>query len=909
MPRYNAWSIQTKIISGFLIIIGCLAIYTMVVHSQIYSKQNEVNVITIHDREVTSLTNQIEKSVLDMEDGVRGYVITGDLLYLEPYTRGKTQWQEYFNQLYEVIATDSFGIQRLQAVKLNIENWIAQNVDPIILLKKNNDEVGIAKSFSNGAGIQQVDQIRQQFDTFRQDENQSTDNRITAQKKSNNTLIAFLYIFALVVASIAILISIVLSRTILNTLRKATSTINGIALSNDNLEERIIVTTKDEIGDLAHATNLLLDSHQHQYWIQTQTSEFAEMYQGIEDTVELADRFLTKVSAILNGQYGAIYLFQDNKSILIKAASYAGDGSNIGKQSFRVGDGLVGQCAKEKKIIHINQIPEEYIKIESGLGESKPRHILLVPVVHQGNLQAVLEIASMEEFTVHQLRLLDNLLLPFAAAAEVVRSRMEIDRLYSESQILNNELQLHAKETQEQAEELQVQSEELRLKSEELQSINSQMQEQRNHAQAKTAEAEEARAEMQLYAEQLKVSSQYKSEFLANMSHELRTPLNSMLVFSQFLKENNNHTLTDDELLYAGYIQNSGNDLLSLINDILDLSKVESGKMEPNIDAINLSEMPQIMEQHFSELAARKGLEFAVILHPDTPNLMFTDEQRLQQILKNLISNAIKFTTIGKVEITIRKAVLSAEHLEMQIDNSNEVISFAVRDTGLGIPKDKYELIFESFQQADGTIERNYGGTGLGLSISNQLTTLLGGSLLLESELGVGSIFTLYLPSLSSDFEPFEAAPTVEILSSPVTVQQEIQELLPSEGSEVFQGKRVLIVDDDKRNAIALTVPLTQRGMKVFVADSGKACINILEQEKMDIVLMDIMMPEMNGYQVMDWIRNTLQDANLPIIAVTAKAMNQDREKSLAAGASDYLSKPIQMNQLFSLMRVWLNKS
>ncbi|WP_169834372.1 response regulator [Paenibacillus donghaensis] len=905
---FNAWSIHTKIISGFLIIVGCLTLFTVVVHNQIYSKQNEVNVITTHDRQVTSLTNQIEKSVLDMENGMQGYVITGDPLYLDPYKRGKAQWQQDYDQLYEVIAADESGILRLQAIKGNIDSWVNEYVDHILSLKQANNALGIAESFRSGVGIQQVDIIRQQFDAFRDTEKQATDLRITAQKSSNSSLVAFLYLFAVVVAGIALVIAVFLSRSILSTLRVATSTIQAIALSEDNLEERITVTSKDEIGDLAHATNLLLDSHQQQYWIQTLTSDFAAMYQGIEDTDVLADLFLTKICTMLNGQYGALYLLK-GKDLLLKAASYAGNGNDIGKQSFKVGDGLVGQCAKERTIIHINQIPGNYIRIESGLGEAQPEHILLVPVEYQGSLQAVIEIASMEEFNELQLRLLDSILGPFAAAADIVKARMEIDRLYAESQILNTDLQLHSREVQSQSVELQTQSEELRLQSEELQAINGQLQEQRNHAQSMTAEAEKAKSEMQLYAEQLTISSQYKSEFLANMSHELRTPLNSMLIFSQFLKENHNQTLTEEELQYAGYIQNSGNDLLTLINDILDLSKVEAGKMSIHVDPVNISELPQTMEQHFSALAAQKGLEFTVSVAADTPDLMYTDEQRLQQILKNLISNAIKFTEAGKVEVTIQSAQPAVlETLENVPASAEGVITFTIRDTGMGIPEEKQQLIFESFRQADGTVERNYGGTGLGLSISKQLTALLGGELHLISEPGAGSVFTLILPSLAGNIEQIEVASAAEFPISR-TVQSVEQEKLPGTGSfDVLRGKKVMIVDDDKRNTQALMAPLTHQGMKVFVADSGKECLQLLEQEEMDIILMDIMMPEMNGYQVMKTIRNSLNNAELPIIAVTAKAMNQDRDKSLAAGASDYLSKPIDMNRLFSLMRVWLTQ-
>jgi len=904
LSSYNSWSIRTKISSCFLIIICFLFISTVVIHNQIHARQIEVNLIIGHDHKMTLLTKEIEESVLEIENSVRGYVISGDSLHLEPYLLAKAQLQEYYSQLFAEISSESSGTQRFEVIKNNIESWMLLNVEPLIALKKSNADQELTQFFEDGADLQQVEQIRKQLGAFRENEQLAIDSRLAEQEGNNRSLIAYLYVFAVFFAMISLAISELLSKTILRTLRKATSTIQGIALSSDNMEERLAVTSGDEIGNLARATNLLLDSHQHQYWIQSQTSEFSGMYRGIDDTTELADRFITGVSNLLKGQYGAFYLCvsHNNQSLLLKTASYAGNVEDIGKQSFRIGDGLVGQCAKERNIIRVDQIPDGYITINSGLGASAPRHILLVPVEHHGNLLAVLEIASTEPFNNQQITLLKSLLEPFAAAMEVARARMEINRLYSESQNLNNELQLYA-------EEMQAQSEELRLQAEELQTANSQLQEQSDYAHAKTVEAVEARTEMQLYAEQLNISSQYKSEFLANMSHELRTPLNSMLVFSQFLRENNNSSLSMEELQYAGYIQDSGNDLLLLINDILDLAKVESGKMDLNPGAVNLTELPQTLEQHFSELAARKGLEFSVRLQPGTPDLMYTDEQRLQQILKNLISNAIKFTSSGKVEVKIQKIVFSLENRELLPFNSEEIIGFSVLDTGLGIAEDKQKLIFESFQQADGTIERTYGGTGLGLSISKQLTALLGGALLLVSKPGEGSVFTLYLPVSASILQQREAAPAAEISLAPPPAPAVAEVPADSAENEVFQGKKVLIVDDDKRNLLALTAPLTHLGMNVFTAESGKACIRILEQEKMDIVLIDIMMPEMNGYEVMDWIRNTLLDTELPVIAVTAKAMMQDRDKSLAAGASDYLSKPVQLEQLYNLMRVWLTKS
>ncbi|MFL5345206.1 MAG: response regulator [Hyalangium sp.] len=420
--------------------------------------------------------------------------------------------------------------------------------------------------------------------------------------------------------------------------------------------------------------------------------------------------------------------------------------------------------------------------------------------------------------------------------------------------------------------------------------------------------------------EQLALASRYKSEFLANMSHELRTPLNSLLILAKVLSENAERRLSPREVEYAKTIHASGTDLLHLINEVLDLSKVEAGKMRVEPADVSLSEVKEFVERSFRHVAEHKGLGFSVSLGAGLSSGLYTDPQRLNQVLKNLLSNAFKFTHSGRVELRVTPVEHPSRRFESEVlKRAERVLAFSVVDTGIGIPADKQRLIFEAFQQADGTTSRKYGGTGLGLSISLAMTRLLGGELYVDSQLGQGSTFTLYLPQRyirpeESPSDPASPKPEPGGMSG-----QNILDLPPvSQGlsrspdasaspGDSLAGRKVLIVDDDIRNLFALTSVLENRGMEVLHAENGMAGLESLRAHpEVDAVLMDVMMPEMDGYETMRTIREDPRFAALPIIAITAKALKDDGDKCLAAGASDYLPKPTDTDRLLELLRRWM---
>jgi signal transduction histidine kinase/ActR/RegA family two-component response regulator len=439
--------------------------------------------------------------------------------------------------------------------------------------------------------------------------------------------------------------------------------------------------------------------------------------------------------------------------------------------------------------------------------------------------------------------------------------------------------------------------------------------EQNRSIEIQNREIEMARLGLEEKAEQLALSSQYKSEFLANMSHELRTPLNSLLILAKLLADNPQSNLSEKQIEFARTIHSAGSDLLSLINDILDLSKVEAGKMDVHPAPVVLTEVCEYVESTFGPLAEQQGLDLIVEIQDGLPASVVTDEQRLHQVLKNLLSNALKFTETGSVRLSVDKAPGHMLFSTPTLNDAETVVAFSVTDTGIGVPSEKLKLIFEAFQQADGTTSRKYGGTGLGLSISREIARLLGGAIAVTSEAGQGSTFTLYVPALYPfDERDAATAPSVPVMVPTQAPIKQVPMLTDAaststvlDGPDPLAGAKILVVDDDVRNVFALTSALELHGMSVLYSDNGTEGIRLLrDNPDVDLVLMDVMMPDMDGNETTAEIRQMPHLADLPILFLTAKAMPGDRDKSLAAGASDYITKPVDLDRLLTLMRSWL---
>ncbi|MEV6876060.1 HAMP domain-containing protein [Amycolatopsis sp. NPDC051128] len=673
------------------------------------------------------------------------------------------------------------------------------------------------------------------------------------------------------------------------------------AVTAGDLTRHITVDASGEVADLKDNINQMIANlkettrtNREQDWLKTNLAQLSGRMQGHRDLASVATLILSELAPLVRAQQGAFFLARDDDrdgTVLECIAAYGLAQSRAGLR-FRMGESLIGQAAVDQRTVLVHNAPPEYALISSGLGSAAPVNLIVLPVLFQGEVLGVLELASVNEFsTVHQ-DLLEQLRHTIGVNVNTILSNSRTEALLTESQRLAQELRARS-------EQLQAQQGELRRSNTELAEKAALLAQQNRDIEVKNSEIEQARQELEERAGQLTVASQYKTEFMANMSHELRTPLNSALILAKLLSENPEGNLTEKQIQFAKTIYAAGSDLQQLINDILDLAKVEAGRLDMQMSDITLPELVDYVESLCRPLTADKGLEFAVHIDPPVPGSVHTDEHRLQQILRNLLSNAAKFTDEGGVRLHIRAAD-PAEVEQEALRNAPGIIAFAVEDTGIGIPEEKLAVIFEAFRQADGTTSRKYGGTGLGLNISQQLTELLGGELRVMSEPGVGSTFTLYLPVAAANLiDPVTALSTPRLPPVPSTLLVAAPDVAPKR----FHGEKVLIVDDDLRNVFALAAVLEQAGLEVIYAETGVDGIRALERnEDTALVLMDVMMPELDGNATIAAIRAEAANADLPVIAVTAKATAEDRARTLASGADDYITKPVDTDKLLDVI-------
>ncbi|NMI61443.1 HAMP domain-containing protein [Streptomyces sp. RLA2-12] len=762
------------------------------------------------------------------------------------------------------------------------------------------------------------------------------------------------------------------------------------AVTRGDLNLKIDVDASGEIQELQDYINKMIANlrdttiaNKEQDWLKGNLARISALMQGRRDLDDVASLIMSELTPVVSAQHGAFFLSMplvdgkeagnDEDAYELRMLGSYGYSMGSMPTSFRPGEALIGTAAQEKRTILVENAPSGYLKISSGLGEAPPAQVIVLPVLFEGTVLGVIELASFTPFTQIQKDFLNQIAEMIATSVNTISVNTKTEVLLKQSQELTEQLRERSAELENRQKALQDSNAELEDKAELL-------AQQNRDIEVKNTEIEEARQVLEERAEQLAVSMRYKSEFLANMSHELRTPLNSLLILAKLLADNAESNLTPKQVEFAETIHGAGSDLLQLINDILDLSKVEAGKMDVSPTRIALVQLVDYVEATFRPLTAEKGLDFSVRVSPELPATLHTDEQRLLQVLRNLLSNAVKFTDSGAVELVIRPAgadvpvaireqLLEAGSLQ---DADAGLIAFSVTDTGIGIAASKMRVIFEAFKQADGTTSRKYGGTGLGLSISREIARLLGGEIHAQSEPGRGSTFTLYLPLHPSELPPQgygQLAPALEAgdllaseaelsgvdIETPAEVKsyQETQNgpaalfrrrrrALPSTeqrpglpgpngaagaaqeqwaaGAQQeaapqprrgirFEGEKVLIVDDDIRNVFALTSVLEQHGLSVLYAENGREGIEVLEQhDDVTVVLMDIMMPEMDGYATTTAIRRMPQFAGLPIIALTAKAMKGDREKAIESGASDYVTKPVDPDHLLSVMEQWMRE-
>ncbi|MFC7382923.1 HAMP domain-containing protein [Sphaerisporangium rhizosphaerae] len=828
------------------------------------------------------------------------------------------------------------------------------------------------------------------------------------------------------------------------------------AVTSGDLTRSITVDASGEVAELKDNINSMVKSlrettraNQEQDWLKTNLARISGLMQGHRDLSVVAELVMNELAPLVSAQHGTFLLAEETPRGT-ELRLVGGYGHREDSRRYALGDSLVGQAALAKRTILVEDVPHGYLKIASSLGEAGPVNLMVLPIVFEDQVLGVIELASLNRFTQIHRDFLELLVETIGVNVNTIVANARTDALLTESQRL--------------ATELQVGQEELQRSNAELEEKAELLARQNRDIETKNIEIEQASQELEDRAQQLALASKYKSEFLANMSHELRTPLNSLLILAQLLAQNPARNLTAKQVEYANVIHSAGTDLLQLINDILDLSKIEAGKMDLTLEPFHIRQLLDYVEATFRPLTTEKGLRFDVQVAPDVPTQLLMDEQRLRQVLRNLLSNAVKFTERGTVALRVERTTM-----DLPSGAGQEVLAFHVSDTGIGIAEENLSQIFDAFQQADGTTSRKYGGTGLGLSISREIATLFHGEIRADSTLGEGSTFSLYLPmdgfseeeltvpgtgrpalrqaepveavepvelpapsplqgedldgrrllvvearpngllsllaqSVVADLsqthgpvrvttasnpdtamaaltrdgyhcivldlgmpqdaaaeflrrldddpalrslpvlahhtrkltrpqenllqgrsrtQPLERLPSLDELRERITLHlsaegpgdvlplvQASPEETPQDVEKVdsgLLGRKVLVIDDDVRNVFALTNILELHGMQVLYAENGRKGIDVLmRNDDVDLVLMDIMMPEMDGYAATAAIREMPRFANLPIIAVTAKAMHGDREKTLSSGASDYVTKPVDSEELIDRMQRWL---
>jgi HAMP domain-containing protein/CheY-like chemotaxis protein/signal transduction histidine kinase len=678
------------------------------------------------------------------------------------------------------------------------------------------------------------------------------------------------------------------------------------AVTRGDLSRSIQVEARGEVADLKDNINEMIrnlkettQKNAQQDWLNTNLARFTRLLQGQRDLNAVTTLILSELAPLVSAHHGVFYMMdsQDHDARLRMIASYGYRSSRKLPTSFLPGEGLVGQCALEKQRIWLTNVPRDYIQVSSGLGAAPPTNIVVLPILFEQQVKAVIEIASLDRFTETHLWFLDQLMESIGVVLNTIEANSRTESLLTQSQSLAQELQQTNLELAEKA----------RLLSD-----------QNIEVERKNREVEQAKLALEDKATQLALSSKYKSEFLANMSHELRTPLNSLLILAQQLSDNPDGNLSNRQIEFAKTIYGSGSDLLTLINDILDLSKIESGTVTLEVSEYRFRTLSGYVERTFRHMAEAKQLDFSVELAEGLPLSMMTDTTRLQQILKNLLSNAFKFTSHGQVSLQIQmvRSGWSADHANL--NQADAVLAFSVIDSGVGIAADKLQLIFEAFQQADGSTARKYGGTGLGLSISRELARLLGGEIRVESVIGSGSTFTLYLPYNRSGFVNYEQsqprllAPMLESYVEQTTPSVDGNDTLPAQLAmdeavnqhEAASDDRlridpgdpvVLIVEDDKRFAGVLLDYAHEKNFKAIVTHNGNSALTLARDYLPAAILLDIDLPDIDGFTVLDRLKRDPDTRHIPVHVLTNL---KERERVLRQGAISYLHKPVSSTRL-----------
>ncbi|MES2283890.1 MAG: response regulator [Pseudomonadota bacterium] len=818
-----------------------------------------------HSQRVISNANEVAKLTSDMETGMRGFLITGDETFLQPYDIAKSRIQREVAGVTELVGDNPPQVARMKRISDLQTQWMAF-AQEMIQLKRG--KMGFEDAVRNGRGKAITDEIRRETTSFIAVEQRLLTER-TAEARSTTlwSVVAYL-VFTLGVSG---LLAFFGRRELLRL-----SNTYGEALQKQ-AEDALVL--------------------EEQAWLRTGQTQLAEHMIGQQLLGALGRAVLGFLAQYLKVDVAAAYVREDDGT-LNRIATY-GFGKDIENSTHSLGNGesLAGQAALENRVLQLDQLPVGYLTVNSGLGQAAPRHVIIVPVSHDGQVNGLVEMGFLRPLDKRDTEFVKLVAGSIGTSIHTALYRQRLQDLLAETQQLNEELQVQQEELRTANEELEEQSRVLKesqanLENQqaELEQTNVQLGEQALALDQKNAALNHAQTQLEQRADELTRASRYKSEFLANMSHELRTPLNSSLILAKLLADNSKGNLNEEQIKFAQSIYSAGNDLLNLINDILDISKVEAGKLELSPENITVGKLVDSLKNTFEPLAGQKKLNFEVHIDAATPASIYTDRQRVEQILKNLLSNAIKFTEAGTVSLTVGEQV-------------GGYVSFKVKDSGIGIRDDQQQLIFDAFRQADGTTSRRYGGTGLGLSISRDLTTLLGGSITVESAEGKGSTFTLLLPYNWSrpqgNATPARAeAPAMPAPASAPAASKPLPVALPAFADDrhlPLKRRLVLVIEDDSTFAQILYDLSHELQFSCLVAHSAEDGFALASQFVPQAILLDMGLPDQSGLSVLQRLKENAQTRHIPVHVISG----QDRSAAaLQMGAIGYATKPTTREQL-----------
>ncbi|SDC08409.1 multi-sensor hybrid histidine kinase [Massilia sp. PDC64] len=833
-----------------------------------------------HSEHVIGRANEVSRLSSDMEAGMRGYVLSGDDDFLAPYLAAKPRMDAELKNLARLVEDNTAQLDRIERVRAAQAQWQAFAEELIARRGKNADFVEIIQTIKTGRGKVLTDQVRREFLDFILEEQRILQERNATSRSVIAWSVAAFLAFSLIVAG---LLAAIGRRDL-----KALSKSYGDILQHE--EE--------------HNTQLM-----QQAWLRTGQAELVAKTTGIISLEPLADVVLNYVANYLNGVVAAMYVrAEDGTLTRIGAYGFAHEDTDRAR-IVQPNESLAAQAANQNRIVTLRDLPPDYIKVGSALGEAAPRELLIAPVSNFGKIKGVIEIGFLHGVRERDVQFMETIAASVGAAVANVLHRQRLQAALEEQQALNEELQVQQEELRTANEELEEQSRALEesqsaLENQqaELEQTNEQLAEQATHLDNKNSALIQAQEQLRERALELERASRYKSEFLANMSHELRTPLNSSLILAKLLADNAGGNLNEEQVRFAQTIYSAGNDLLNLINDILDISKVEAGKLELVPEDLPLRRVIEGLARVFEPLARQKNLEFTLTVEPNVPASIHTDRQRLEQILKNLLSNAVKFTDNGKVSLTVSA-------------NTDGWIQFAVQDSGIGIAPDQQEKIFDAFHQADGSTARKYGGTGLGLSISRDLTALLGGTLTLTSAPGEGSTFVLSLPRNGTvaatppvlpPAQPPVRAPEPE--PAPVAPAQGVA--LPAFADDRAQPatgvRTVLVIEDEPEFARILYGLAHDMEFRCLVALTAQEGLELAMNESPDAILLDIRLPDRSGLSVLQQLKDNPATRHIPVHVVSSQ---DNGGEALHLGAIGYALKPTSREQLEEVFRKLKDKS